>query len=107
MNENASRHRVRRYIDEIGNCTMIAPASGAPRARPTPGVAPPDVNTIRFFANPLSGRQQTGKQTSPLSHAGKPATEARQGVISGRVLLVLLASTTLAVIALAVAYAVV
>jgi hypothetical protein len=35
---------------------------------------------------------------------GKPATEARQGVISGRVVLVLLTSTALVIVALVSAY---
>jgi hypothetical protein len=38
--------------------------------------------------------------------AGKPATEARQGVISGRVVLVLVVSMLLAIAAMAIGYAV-
>jgi hypothetical protein len=40
----------------------------------------------------------------PISYVGKSATEARQGVISGRVLLVLVASMSLAIVGLTVAY---
>ena len=42
----------------------------------------------------------------PPVRVGKSATEARQGVISGRVLLVLVVSTALAIVGLAVAYVV-
>lgn len=45
----------------------------------------------------------SSERTSPVTQ-GKPAVEARQGVISGRVVSVLIASTVLGVVALVVCW---
>jgi len=46
---------------------------------------------------------KTETPVAPAS-AGKPATEARQGVVSGRVVTVLVVSTVLVIVAMVVAY---
>ena len=53
----------------------------------------------------MSGNIDRGRETArPRPHEGISATAARQGVISGRVLKVLLVSTALVIAGLALAY---
>src|ERR1700678_14530 len=77
MDENASRDVVRRYVDEIGGCTMIAQANGiapANGAQSTPGIVPRDASPILLFAGRANGKQGDLEQasTTPVPHTANP-----------------------------------
>jgi hypothetical protein len=156
VDEQAPGRLVRRYIDDIGNTTMVTLADKSDQQEPAPVkrvwfFAPrnrgylkdheqeldirlacadaggqcflpvllvSDRDTIERRARGLLGGAVQREMTMNMNYSPetdkataqprppKPATEARQGVISGRVLLVLLVSTVLVVIMMALAYAI-
>jgi hypothetical protein len=112
----SARGRDRRQHDDpnLEVCLACADAHGQPFV---PVLLVSDRDVIERRARGLLGGAVQRETTMNVNYnpdadnsappgAAKPATEARQGVISGRVLLVLVVSTVLVVIGMALAYAV-